>query len=467
MGGGSAHGGGVPTGKVPTGDVYPRGYMPTAGGGVSAHGRGGYTHGGGGKPPQGCRLCARTSPSPASPRLSPFPPVTSGGFPAPSLSHSPPTSLGTHWRKEEPHSRFLVFFGGFLLWSKNCFRALPDHRQPNNAPAPTHGAAGSLHTATPAPGFAARSRSATVPCCARLIRNVLYRAGALSQMERDPTGMSQPVSPSAGCSSALPYTSPGRYSPDGADAAGVDAAGSSSPGEREPGMRPQSSARAPAAALQHHSENKLRKKKKSFLGGPARREGVCRGGRTVAVRPRRVPVRPLPQSGPRPAPHPGGGGIPAAPMGLRHRGARPRQRCLHRAGACRHRGLRAAAMEEAGCALPPCSRCDAASLCPRVPAHRSLLQPHAPVHQRVCQRCAPRCSHLSPAVCPRSLSLCPVPRGALSAGPRAASVCPGVRRSVRVVPGCGAAAVPEGPHGLCRVPRPLTLLTRLSSRHNE
>lgn len=148
------------------------------------------------------------------------------------------------------------------MWSKNRFQALPDHRRPNNAPAPTHGAAGGRHTATPAPGSAARSRSAMVPCCAALIRNVLYRAGALSQMERDPTGMSQPVSPSAGCGSALPCTSPGRCSPGGADAAG-----SSSPGEREPGMRPQSSARAPAAALQHRSENKSRKNKRAFGGG--------------------------------------------------------------------------------------------------------------------------------------------------------------------------------------------------------
>lgn len=103
---------------------------------------------------------------------------------------------------------------------------------------------------------------------------------------------------------------------------------------------------------------------------------------------------------------------------LRHSGPGPTQRCRHRTAAF---------------TTQPWRR-------PGAGAIRVLpcVGPWAP-----CCSCTSR----APAPCPWTVVLVPVP------------MHPGVCWSV--------CAVPEGPHGLCRVPRLLTLLTRLSFRYNE
>lgn len=170
--------------------------------------------------------------------------------------------------------------------------------------------------------------------------------------------------------------------------------------------------------------------------------GAPRGQNSQALSPEGPSASPLLLPSPCPTPHPSGGEILAVLTSPRRS---PWQRC-------RHRGPRTVAVEAAECA------CDPASLCPCV--HVSLCIAPCSTCTSPCSIARARAEPRGAAVCPRPSVPAACPR-ALSPGVRehAASLCPGVRRSVR--------AVLQGPHGLRCVPQPLALLTRLSSQRNE
>lgn len=179
-------------------------------------------------------------------------------------------------------------------------------------------------TATPALGSALCSRSAAVPC-AGLIRKVIYRGQspfpAFPRGGRIQQGCLTAF-PGVGCGSALPYAAPG----DAPRAAGVcqpAPRGRFPPGGAQ--VRPHSSARAPAAALEHHREYN-HGRNRAFWRQDAGRGCIKGTGQPGSV-PRGSQCVPAPAARPCPAPHPAGGEIPAVPTSPR---CSPRQRCRHR-----------------------------------------------------------------------------------------------------------------------------------------
>lgn len=168
--------------------------------------------------------------------------------------------------------------------------------------------------------------------------------------------------PGVVCGSALPYAAPG----DAPRAVGIC---QPAPRGRFPSggaqVRPHSSARAPAAALEHHREcnhGRNRAFWRQDAGG-----GASRGQDSQALCPEGPSASPLLLPGPCPAPHPAGGEIPAVPTSPR---CSPWQRCRHRGCGSGRARLRS---------------CVPLSVCPCVSVHRSPLHLPVPVQHCPCQ----------------------------------------------------------------------------------